>query len=264
MPDGPKDRLEQALLQVQSLIDSTVAIHRDRSLQETRITVVDGGYQAARDLMADLVAGASRTIDIVHARMPGAEREPAHSARAGRELVQGVQETVSVRLLTSQDLVDEEFVRAQQALDRPVEVRFARVPPLRAVFVDGEVGFVVAESAVGCRASMVRVPELVYTLHTLFESVWRNAVPAGERLLFDDRDRGGLTRRVLSSLCAGVTDEVAARDLGISIRTYRRHVAEIMALLGANCRFQAGARAVELGLLPRLAPRGNQLGRREA
>ncbi|MGW3957043.1 LuxR family transcriptional regulator [Streptomyces sp. NPDC004752] len=262
MPDGPKDKLEEALLQVQNLIDSTVAIHRDRSLQENKIQVVDGGHQAVRDLVADLFADASRTIDIVHARMPGAEREPTHSARVGRELVQDIPETVSVRLLINQELVDEEFVREQQSLDRPVEVRFARVPPLRAVIVDGEVGFVVAESAVGCRASVVRMPELVYTLHTLFESVWRNAVPAGERLLFDERDRGGLTRQVLSSLCAGVTDEVAARDLAISIRTYRRHVAEIMTLLGANCRFQAGARAVELGLLPRLAPRGGHLGRR--
>lgn len=261
MPDRPRDELEQALLQVQNLIDSTVAIHRDRSFQEKRIQVVDSGYQAMRDLVAELVAGAARTIDFVHARMPGVGHEPAHGARAGRELLQGASETVSVRLLTNQDLVDEEFVREQQGLDGRVEVRFARVPPLRAVIVDGEVGFVVAESAVGCRASVVRMPELVYTLNTLFESVWRNAVPAGERLLFDQRDRGALTRQVLSSLCAGVTDEVAARELAISIRTYRRHVAEIMALLGANCRFQAGARAVELGLLPRPAPRGGHLGR---
>jgi DNA-binding NarL/FixJ family response regulator len=35
----------------------------------------------------------------------------------------------------------------------------------------------------------------------------------------------------------------------VSLRTYRRHVAEIMRELDANSRFQAGARAVELGLL---------------
>ena len=35
----------------------------------------------------------------------------------------------------------------------------------------------------------------------------------------------------------------------VSLRTYRRYVAEIMRELGANSRFQAGVRAVELGLL---------------
>jgi DNA-binding NarL/FixJ family response regulator len=42
---------------------------------------------------------------------------------------------------------------------------------------------------------------------------------------------------------------VAARELNVSLRTYRRHVAEILRELGASSRFQAGARAVELGLM---------------
>jgi DNA-binding CsgD family transcriptional regulator len=91
---------------------------------------------------------------------------------------------------------------------------------------------------------------VLHTLHILFESVWSNAVPAGERIVFGDRDRAMLARQILSALRAGVTDEVAARELTVSVRTYRRYVAEIMALLGANSRFQAGVRAAELGLLP--------------
>lgn len=48
----------------------------------------------------------------------------------------------------------------------------------------------------------------------------------------------------------GHIDEVAARATNVSLRTYRRHVAEIVHELDANSRFQAGARAVEYGLLP--------------
>jgi DNA-binding NarL/FixJ family response regulator len=63
--------------------------------------------------------------------------------------------------------------------------------------------------------------------------------------------RSDLARRILEQLRAGRTDDVAAREIDVSLRTYRRHVAEIMRALGANSRFQAGARAVELGLLER-------------
>jgi len=45
-----------------------------------------------------------------------------------------------------------------------------------------------------------------------------------------------------------LTDEAAARQLGTSLRTYRRRVAELMATLQAGSRFQAGVRAGELGL----------------
>jgi len=54
---------------------------------------------------------------------------------------------------------------------------------------------------------------------------------------------------VLARLRDGVTDEAAARDLAISVRTYRRYVTGILELLDANSRFQAGARASELGIL---------------
>ena len=55
-------------------------------------------------------------------------------------------------------------------------------------------------------------------------------------------------REILRALGAGLTDEAAARRLGVSLRTYRRRVAELMATLDADSRFQAGVRAGELGL----------------
>lgn len=56
-------------------------------------------------------------------------------------------------------------------------------------------------------------------------------------------------RRVLELLYAGMTDLAAAKKLGITDRTVRRHVAEVCRLLGARSRFEAGARAVERGLI---------------
>lgn len=59
-----------------------------------------------------------------------------------------------------------------------------------------------------------------------------------------------LTAEVLGRLCAGSKDETSARQMNVSVRTYRRHVAAIMKVLGVNSRFEAGLRVGELGMAP--------------
>ncbi|MGC9498902.1 LuxR family transcriptional regulator [Streptomyces sp. WG7] len=247
MPNRGDDELERSLLEVQALIETTVALHRSRSREEELITVLPQDYDTVLDEAHGLIAGARRTIDIVHARRRGSDEQ---AGRTERELVYAAQEDVAVRLLASPELIDEEFVREQLGREHPAGIRITGIPPLQAIIADGAAAVVVAHSAVGRRASVIRVPEVLHTLTTLFDNVWAHAVPAGERIVFGDRDRAALGRRILGALQASVTDEVAARELNISVRTYRRHVADIMGLLGASSRFQAGVRAAELGLLP--------------
>ncbi|MEV0221754.1 LuxR C-terminal-related transcriptional regulator [Streptomyces sp. NPDC050704] len=55
--------------------------------------------------------------------------------------------------------------------------------------------------------------------------------------------------QVLRMLGSGMKDDTAARQMNVSVRTYRRHVAAILRSLGVNTRFEAGLRAAELGLL---------------
>lgn len=54
---------------------------------------------------------------------------------------------------------------------------------------------------------------------------------------------------VLRLLAEGLTDEAVARRIGVSVRTVRNDVASAMAALNARSRFQAGVRAVQLGLI---------------
>jgi DNA-binding CsgD family transcriptional regulator len=64
-------------------------------------------------------------------------------------------------------------------------------------------------------------------------------------------------RCLLRLLGKGMTDASAARQLGVSLRTVRRMMAEIMARLGARSRFEAGIRAAErgwIGSAPRQLP----------
>ena len=49
---------------------------------------------------------------------------------------------------------------------------------------------------------------------------------------------------MLRLLAGGLTDEMIARRLGVSVRTARRAASDLLSRLGARSRFQAGARAV--------------------
>jgi DNA-binding NarL/FixJ family response regulator len=93
-------------------------------------------------------------------------------------------------------------------------------------------------------------PAAVSALELLYAGAWSRGRGLVDRLELSPRLRSEFTRRVLQRLRAGHTDAAAARELEVSLRTYRRHVAEIMRELEASSRFQAGVRAVELGLLP--------------
>ncbi|WP_327351221.1 helix-turn-helix transcriptional regulator [Streptomyces sp. NBC_01304] len=55
--------------------------------------------------------------------------------------------------------------------------------------------------------------------------------------------------QVLRMLGSGMKDDAAARQMNVSVRTYRRHVATILRALGVSTRFEAGLSAAELGLL---------------
>jgi hypothetical protein len=91
-------------------------------------------------------------------------------------------------------------------------------------------------------------PALVDGAYALFEAAWENAT---DLITFLDTQRPRIddqTSTVLRALGSGVTDEAAARELGMSLRTYRRRVAELLVTLNAGSRFQAGVRAGELGL----------------
>jgi DNA-binding NarL/FixJ family response regulator len=83
----------------------------------------------------------------------------------------------------------------------------------------------------------------------LFESLWAGAQGLEEALAAGVPAASELDRSVLMLMSSGVKDEAAARQLGISDRTYRRHVADILIRLGASSRFQAGVEAVRRGWL---------------
>ena len=89
---------------------------------------------------------------------------------------------------------------------------------------------------------------LVGAVYALFDAAWESALDLGAFLDLERPRLDPVSRRVLRALGSGATDTAAAKELGMSVRTYRRRVAELLDTLDAGSRFQAGVRAGELGL----------------
>ncbi|WP_030564935.1 helix-turn-helix domain-containing protein [Streptomyces aureocirculatus] len=123
------------------------------------------------------------------------------------------------------------------------QVRISSAPLAReAMVIDGRVAILAGSEARGARTyTVVREPDVVEGIRSLLYATWEAAedlagcLGSADRPVLDEESRA-----VLGALAAGLTDEAAARRLGMSLRTYRRRVAALMADLGATSRFQAG------------------------
>ncbi|MFJ6670894.1 DNA-binding response regulator [Actinosynnema sp. NPDC091369] len=138
---------------------------------------------------------------------------------------------------------------ARHMADHGANVRVSAHDVNETIVLDGRVVILAGDESHGARSySVITQPEVVHGITSLFEAAWR----AGTELAVHEAEMAELRAfapGVLDALNEGWTDETAARALGVSLRTYRRRVAELMTALGASSRFQAGARARELGLV---------------
>lgn len=232
------DGLERSLLQANQLIETAVHEHRRRSSRSSFVMV--GPDEDLRCTVDQLVARAERSVSI------------AVSLPADAELLcraTGIGATVDVRVLSTPQALG--LDRAKEMLRRPeCEIRLSRSALQGVVLVDGQVALLRSNSGVADRqASVIRLPAVVRALDALFVASWETGRPLPDHLRPLERRRVEPVQRILEHLRAGHTDTQSAQKLGISLRTYRRQVACIMQELGAKSRFQAGALAVEAGLL---------------
>lgn len=121
--------------------------------------------------------------------------------------------------------------------------------PLKLAIFDRRTAVVPLISTAEATASVALVHEsgLLDALVALFDTMWAtaprlDAPPAVESERSADAE-------LLSLLASGVKDEAIARQLGVSVRTARRRITELMARLNATSRFQAGLEAGRQGLL---------------
>ncbi len=118
----------------------------------------------------------------------------------------------------------------------------------RLILFDRKVAFIPA-NADRTMALELRHPGLVQYLVTVFERLWRLAIPLTAPL--PDTGIEGISHReqsIAALLAEGHQDAVIAERLGISVRTCRAHIARLSETLGAASRTQLGVRIAQAGL----------------
>lgn len=119
--------------------------------------------------------------------------------------------------------------------------------PLKLFAVDHRIAFLALDLArPEDSVLLVRSCALLDAIYDLFEFVWDRAAPLRfdksgvPEAVSETSDPASDADHVVALLVAGFNDKMIAHQLGISERTLRRRVSEIMVALGARTRFQAG------------------------
>lgn len=240
------DGFEQRLLEARSLIDSTVTAYRSMSAQRVSAEA-EPGHKACDGDVLRLITGARQRVSVT---LSGDAEQATEIATALVRNERAGDRSVTVRLLCTPKALDTPLVRHVAAHMANCEVRVTEVELDEALVMDGRVAVVRAAQENDGSGRVMEDPAAARTLELLFACVWRGAVLLEDYERLGGRLQSDMGQRILERLYAGCTDAVAARDMQVSLRTYRRHVAEIMRDLGVNSRFQAGVRAAELHLLP--------------
>jgi DNA-binding CsgD family transcriptional regulator len=241
-------RQQQEIAAGQAAVSSMVAEYAAQRDDAARGRLV--GLDRVQTRLEQLAESAVRECLSV---MPGGAQSAAGLA-ASRPLDRAALERgVSVRTLYQESIRNDAatLAYAHWLLDLGGEVRVRPVLPPRLVVVDAAVAIVPLDPE-GSRqgAVEVRAPGVVAALIALFEQTWQLAAELdGGSGPEEDGDLTGAERELLLLLADGLTDQAAAKRLGVSLRTVRRMMAELMRRLGATSRFAAGMRVTQRGWL---------------
>jgi DNA-binding NarL/FixJ family response regulator len=243
-------------------LDPSIALENLISLEIARLREQAGRLDACRSrigsLSEDFTAAAPRGTrpEVQHIQGPGRVREKLDElsffARTEIMGLRCLRRGVRMRTVVRAEILDDERTRSY-LLDlcaHGAEVRTAEGGRLDRLILFDRTVFVTPIDAEDSNrgAVVVSQPRQVANMVNLFERVWRQATPVGAA---DPAARaGGLStteKQVLAILCQADKDELGAREMGVSVRTFRKHVADVMLKLGADNRFQTALLAKERG-----------------
>ncbi|MGR0319422.1 helix-turn-helix domain-containing protein [Agromyces sp. ZXT2-3] len=239
---------ERGLAQAQEALVVLSELYRSGATQRETPDIVDVvlGADAVRQRFAQLQASASEQVRVfvlsdvafLDATENRAEDEALHRG-------------VRYRVIAEQALLERPgFIEAaREAAPYGEEVRVLPTLPTRLVIADESMAILPmrsrgTERAMG--ALLVHPSGLLDLLVSVFEDSWAaaadilttGAVPGAHDALDYD---------LLRLLLLGLTDAAAGAQLGISVRTVQRRVAELMGTAGVSTRIQLGAEAVRRG-----------------
>ncbi|MET8045507.1 helix-turn-helix transcriptional regulator [Micromonospora sp. NPDC005215] len=241
-----QQQVAESQVEITRLIDQFGAAHQHAS---TSAATHLFGIDAVQDKLAQL---ARETEFEILTFMPGGAQSAAaleHARRNDTELLErGVRiHTVGLESIRNDPhtLAHARFLTAGGA-----EFRTSPILPPRMILADRRAVLVPIDPADTRKGALhLTGPGFVASMLALFTQVWEIATPLGAAR---EPEREGLTaqeRALLELLGQGLTDEAAAVRLGVSPRTARRMMADLMERLQARSRFEAGLKAAQRGWL---------------
>ncbi|MFG3283011.1 LuxR family transcriptional regulator [Streptomyces sp. NPDC048111] len=207
------------------------------------------GVDAVRERLEDL-AGSARAECL--SLLPGGAQLP-DTMDASQPLDElALERGVKIRSIYQESFRNDpptlEYVRWY--CDLGGEARTVPIVPMLMVIVDRSAALVPVDPGDARAGALeVRSRGLVNALVVLFDHLWESGTPFGEAPRRNEHDLSPQERELILLLGIGCTDDVAARRLGISLRTVRRMSSDLMSRLGARSRFEAGVRAAKEGWL---------------
>ncbi|MEU8619130.1 helix-turn-helix transcriptional regulator [Streptomyces sp. NPDC048623] len=245
-----------------------LARHRAAELEESRIAV-GGAFESFR--RHRLAAYTDDLVEVVTGDAIGPRMR--HAWASAREQIRQFESPPYVPLPGATDDalatlargVRQRVVYSRESLEHPGHLRDAVEPaiaageqarvlpsvPVKLLIIDEAYALVslsIREADVVNSLLVVQPCGLLSALVALFEQSWTSALPFHGRTA---RPAGlpPADRRLLRLLAGGASDEVIARELGVSRRTLFRRLQILMARLGAANRFQLALQAQRAGWL---------------
>ncbi|MFD5063694.1 LuxR family transcriptional regulator [Streptomyces sp. NPDC058394] len=245
-----------------------LARHRAAEVEESRITV-GGAFESFRrqrlaaynDNLVEVVTGDAIGPRIRHAWASARDQIRQFESPPYFPLADATDDA----LATLARGVTQRVVYSRESLEHPGHLKEVIEPcikageqarvlpsvPVKLVIIDEAYALVslsIKEADVHNTMLVVQPCGLLSALMALFEQSWQNALPFHGRTTRP----GGLPaadRRLLWLLAGGASDDIIARELGISRRTLFRRLQILMAQLGAANRFQMALQAQRSGWL---------------
>lgn len=210
-----------------------------RSPSEMEVLDVERSCQRLRVM----IPYARHVLSILHPARPN----PAISAVAQELLAAALRHDVPTRTLYGAESTGTSasmrFI--EEATAAGIEVRtFQDLPSWLVIVGNSAVVWPRDQDDPDCDVVLLRTPGAVSVATWAFRLAWWQARPA--RIVFSLTAQD---HEVLKCLSAGLKDDLAARRLQVSVRTYRRYVTKLCKQLDASSRFEAGAKAALQGLI---------------
>lgn len=222
-----------------------------QEVDPTELIEIVSGEGSVRQLFLQVIKSAREEIAVFDCP-PYASDVNEAMREQGQRLSSG---GLRLRTVFERSLLDDpaHVRRIMQGVEAGEEARVARVP-LKLAIIDREWAMLPLLHAGGQTPEatvIVRRSVLLDSMLALFESVWQHGVEVkssgGEAVLMGTAE--GDLRQLAHLLAAGMTDIAIGHHLGVSQRTVRRRIKELMDELRVDSRFAAGVRAAERGWL---------------